>query len=158
MRHVLLAVAMVMAMASPATAQPGGKTPAVAGSAPKPITVESYYRIKWGSGSEFFKLYERNEVSLLREMQRQGLILALSFDEPFTHMAGGPRWDFRARITYRDGNHAVEAGGAYDKAFDAARARLLPDKARFDAEQSKRMSLLEDHWDVVTNDVEFDGK
>ena len=152
MRHILIALAMIMAAAAPAPAQPAAQPSA------KPVTIESYYRIKWGSAGEFFKLYERNEVSLLREMQRQGLITALSFDEPFTHMAGGPRWDFRARITYRDGNLAVETGGAYDKAFEAARARLLPDKARFEAEQAKRMSLLEDHWDVVMNGIEFEKK
>jgi hypothetical protein len=152
MRHILIALAMIMAAAAPAPAQPAAQPSA------QPVTIESYYRVKWGSAGEFFKLYERNEVSLLREMQRQGLITALSFDEPFTHMAGAPRWDFRARITYRDGNHAVETGGAYDKAFEAARARLLPDKARFEAEQAKRMSLLEDHWDVVMNGIEFERK
>lgn len=115
----------------------------------KPVVVESYYRVKWGSSGEFKRLYDRNEVPLLREMQRLGYVTDLRFEEPFTHMAGGPRWDFRARITYRDGAAAVEAGGSYDKAFEAARARLRPDKAEFDAEQSRRMSLLEDHWDVV---------
>ena len=155
MRHLLLASVM-LAAGSPLAAEPIAAEPAQ--STAQPITVESYYRIKWGTAGEFFELYERNELPLLKEMLRQGFITALRFDEPFMHMAGGPRWDFRARITYRDGNSAVEAGGSYDKAFDAARARLLPDKSRFDVEQTKRMALLEDHWDVVLNGIEFEGK
>ena len=149
MRKFLFALAVFVA--APATAQ---QAPA----ADKPITIESYYLVKWGSGWEFVELYERNEAPLLREMQRQGFITALTFEEPYTHMAGGPRWDFRARITYRDAAAAVEGGGAYDKAFAAARERLLPDKARWEAEQSKRLSLLQDHWDVIVNPVELEGK
>lgn len=126
---------------------------APAAGASKPVVVESYYRVRWGSADEFKRLYHRNETALLREMQKQGLVTALSLEEPMTHIAGGPRWDFRARITYRDGIAAVETGGTYDKAFEAARARLRPDKAAFDAEQAKRMSLLEDHWDVVVTPV-----
>ena len=132
-----------------ALANLAGAAMAQAAAAPKPVVIESYYRVKWGNSDEFKRLYERNEMALLRDMQRQGFILDLRFEEPYTHMAGSPRWDYRARITYRDGIAAVEAGGSYDKAFEAARARLLPDKAKFDAEQSRRMSLLEEHWDVV---------
>ena len=128
----------------PATHAQGAAT-----TAPKEIVVESYYRVKWGNIDEFKRLYERNEATLLREMKRNGFVTALSFEEPFTHMAGGPRWDFRARITYRDAIGAVETGGSYDKAFEAAQAKFRPDKALFDKEQAQRMSLLEDHWDVV---------
>ncbi|MEO6198773.1 MAG: hypothetical protein ABIO68_02390 [Sphingomicrobium sp.] len=120
----------------------------------KSVVVESYYRVKWGNGDEFKRLYDRNERPLLKEMKRLGFVTDVSFEQPFTHMAGGPRWDYRARITYRDGIAAVESGGSYDQAFEAARARLIPDKSAFDSEQAKRMSLLEDHWDVIVDAVE----
>ena len=122
--------------------------------APQQIRVESYYRVKWGSGAEFKKLYKKNEAALLREMQRLGFITELRIDEPFTHLAGGPRWDLRASITYRDAASAVEAGGTYDQTWEAARARLLPSKATYDAEEVRRFSLLEDHWDVIVTPVE----
>ena len=113
------------------------------------VTVEHYYKIKWGSAAEFDELYARNHAPILKEMQRQGFITAIRTDVPFTHMAGGHRWDKRVTITYRDAVSAVVTGGTYDKAADAVTARLYPDKAKLDREEAKRFSLLEEHWDVI---------
>jgi hypothetical protein len=136
-----------------------GSSAAIAQGTPQPpvttmptssrVTVESYYRVAWGDGPEFKRLYQRNEGTLLREMQRQGFITELRFDEPFTHMPGEGRWSFRATITYRDGTAAVESGTAYDLAFREARARLIPDKKTYEAEENRRFALLLDHWDIV---------
>ena len=114
-----------------------------------PVTVEHYYRIKWGSGSEFRELYKRNHEPILKEMQKQGFIRSMRIDSPFTHMAGGQRWDLRVTISYRDEASAIEVGGPYDKATEAVTARLYPDKAKLDAEEARRFGLLEDHWDVI---------
>ena len=113
------------------------------------VTIEHYYKIKWGSAAEFKELYDRNHAPILKEMQRQGFITAIRTDEPLTHMAGAQRWDRRVTITYRDAAAAVLAGGAYDKASEAVIAKLYPDKAKLDREEAKRFSLLEEHWDVV---------
>lgn len=99
------------------------------------------------------QLYERNHAPLLRELQRSGFITAMRMDQPFTHMAGDQRWDLRVTITYRDAEAAVLIGGDFDNAYEAARARLFPDKAKLDAEETRRFSLLEEHWDVVVNPV-----
>jgi hypothetical protein len=115
----------------------------------EPITTEHYYRIKWGSAGEFKRLYKLNHEPILVELQKQGFITAIRTDEPFTHMAGGQRWDLRVTITYRDPSAAVVVGGAFDKASDAVKARLYPDKEKFDAEEAKRFGLLEEHWDVI---------
>jgi hypothetical protein len=56
MRHVLL-VAFLLGFATPLFAQ----TPA------EPVTVEHYYRIKWGSAGEFKRLYKLNHQPLLDE-------------------------------------------------------------------------------------------
>ena len=117
--------------------------------AAEPVTVEHYYKIKWGSAGEFKELYKRNHAPILEELRRQGFITAIRIDEPLTHMAGGQRWDRRVTITYRDAPAAVVAGGAYDKASEAVTARLYPDKAKLDREEAKRFSLLEEHWDVI---------
>ena len=123
--------------------------PTFAEEAPAPITAEYYYRIKWGSFEEFKDLYKRNHEPILKELQKQGYITAMRMDSPFTHLAGGPRWDLRVTITYRDPASAVQVGGAFDKATGAITARLYPDKAKLDAEEQRRFSLLEDHWDVI---------
>lgn len=140
-RAVLTLVAANM-LASGAAAQP---SPQPNG----PVTAEYYYRIKWGNGSEFKKLYEKNHAPILRELMKQGFIASMKMEEPLTHLAGGPRWDLRVTITYPEAASAVVVGGAYDAATAATVKRLYPDKAKFDAEEARRFSLLEDHWDVI---------
>ena len=113
------------------------------------VTAEYYYRIKWGSAGEFKRLYERNHAPIMREMQKQGFVTEMELEEPFTHLAGGPRWDFRVTVTFRDAASAILVGGEFDKAFAAAQARLYPDKKSFEAEEARRFSMLEEHWDVI---------
>jgi hypothetical protein len=138
-----IALALALTPAGP------GHLPVPALHAVAPVTFEYYYRIKWGASEEFKRLYRKNHEPLLLEMQKLGFITAMRTDEPFTHMAGGERWDLRVTIAYRDGAAAVELGGAWDTAWGAAKARLFPDKAAYDAEETHRFSLLEEHWDVI---------
>ena len=135
---ILLATCLLPA---PASAQPASDAGAV--------TIEHYYRIKWGSAGEFKRLYKRNHEPLLAEMRKQGFITSMRTDEPFTHMGGAQRWDLRVTITYRDAAAAVLVGGRFDEAFEAAKARLYPDKAKLEAEEAQRFALLDEHWDVV---------
>jgi len=140
-----IAAALLGVSAQPVQAQQAPAEQAAA----KTVTFELYYRIKWGSLAEFKELYKRNHEPLLREMQKQGFLVELHTDEPFTHMAGGQRWDLRVTMTYRDGASAVELGGEWDTAFEAAKARLYPDKATFEAEEARRFALVEEHWDII---------
>lgn len=126
-----------------------GAFPAFAQQPAKPITVEHYYKIRWGSAEEFKDLYKRNHEPILKELQKQGFIIAMRMDSPFTHMAGGQRWDLRVTITYRDAPSAVEVGGPFDEASDKVKARIYPDSAKLDSEEQRRFSLLEEHWDVI---------
>ena len=138
--HLLISAAAALA----ATA-----APAAAQTASEPITVEHYYRIKWGSAEEFKRLYKANHQPILEELRKQGRIVTIRTEVPFTHMAGNQRWDMRVTITYPDAASAVVVGGAFDKASEAITARLYPDKARLDAEEARRFGLLEEHWDVI---------
>lgn len=142
----LVATLLLLLSAIPLGAQPA---PAPAATATVPITIESYYRIKWGSAGEFERLFERNHAPLLRELQKGGQIVSIKIDRPFTHMAGGARWDLRVTITYRDSAAALDTDPAGSALWKAAQARLYPDTARFDAEEARRFSLLEEHWDVI---------
>ena len=102
-----------------------------------------------GSAGEFKRLYKLNHEPILEELRKQGFITAIRTEEPFTHMAGNQRWDLRVTITYHDPSAAVVVGGAFDKASDAVKARLYPDQKKFEAEEARRFSLLEEHWDVI---------
>ncbi len=144
MKTIVIAAAALSAVTSSAYAQTPGAT--VAQEAP--VTIEYYYRLKWGSAGEFKKLYGRNHAPILLEMQKEGRILRIETEEPFTHLAGGVRWDLRVTITYRNADNAL-AGPGMMKGWENAWGRLYKDWEKFSAEETKRFALIEDHWDVV---------
>lgn len=130
----------------PAMAQEGA---AAAAPNSTPVTVEGYYRIKWGADREFIELYEKNHLPILKEAQSRGIVTDIRIDFPYTHMAGGTRWDMRVSMTYRDASAALLTDPAWGAVFDEVVARLKKNNPAFDAEEAKRFSLLEEHWDVV---------
>ncbi len=144
MRYLLFALAA--AVASPASAQPIAATPAAKVT---PVTVEYYYRIRWGGQEEFNALYARNHQPVFDEMKRLGFITKVQTVTPFMHMVGPARWDLRVDITYRSAEDAVGEATGYEAKAAEVTKRLYPDKAKFDAEETKRFSLLEEHWDVM---------
>lgn len=116
-----------------------------------PTKVEYYYRVKWGSLKRFIALYEKNHAPLLAEARKDGFILDIKTEYPFTHLAGGPRWDMRVTIVYRDAAAAIN-DPAWEVRWAEARDRLYKNMKKFEAEEVERFSLLEDHWDVVISD------
>lgn len=149
-KHCLTGLAAFAVLAS-LSAQPIMAQESAAAATPSstPVTVEGYYRIKWGSDREFFELYEKNHLPILKEAQARGIVTDIRIDFPFTHMAGGTRWDMRVSMTYRDASAALVTDPALGAVFDEVVARLKKDNPAFDAEEAKRFSLLEEHWDVV---------
>lgn len=116
-----------------------------------PVTVEYYYRVRWGGMDEFRALYAKNHQPVLDEMKRLGFITHIESATPFTHMVGAARWDWRVTITYRSAEDAVGSGTGYDAAAEAVGTRLFPDLAKFKAEEARRFALLDEHWDVIVN-------
>ena len=116
-----------------------------------PATVEYYYRVKWGSLHEFAKLYDKNHKPLLEEMRKRGFILDMKTEFPFTHLAGGQRWDMRVRITFRDAAAAIN-DPRWDAEWKSAKERMYKNLEKFEVEEGRRFSLLEEHWDVVVSD------
>ncbi|GAA0645929.1 hypothetical protein [Brevundimonas lenta] len=135
-------VAALMAWPLAAGAQTAAPEPRA-----EPVVVESYYRIRWGGMGEFMELYRRNHAPVLEAMQARGFITGIEIEQPFTHMAGDQRWDLRVTITYRDADAAL--GPEYGAAAEAEMDRLYTDVAGHTAEEARRFSLVEEHWDVV---------
>jgi hypothetical protein len=152
MRSLFLILALCVATSASAQEQTAVTSTATQS---EPVTIEYYYRIKWGQHGEFLKLYRKNHEPLLKEMQKLGFIKSMKIDEPYTHLAGGTRWDLRVTIVYRDGTAAVgnEPGG-WDDSMEAVGKKLFPDKAAHAAEESRRMGLLDEHWDVIVYNVD----
>lgn len=146
-------IVLTLALTLPASAQaPQGQAPSA--STPAPVTIESYYRIKWGQHDAFKELYAKNHEPILREMQKRGFVTALRIEEPFTHMAGDARWDFRVAITYRDATTAVgDEPGGWGETVMTVMKQLYPDEKKHIADEARRMGLLEEHWDVIVDSV-----
>lgn len=111
-----------------------------------PVTIAYYYRTRWGAHDEFVALFDRNHWPILREQLAEGRLLDVSSSKPRFHGDGRADWDFLVTITYRDWSAVAEHSEA-----EIAR-RLYPDQATFKAEEQRRFSLLEAHWDVVLED------
>lgn len=141
--------AVCVAVASPAAAQEANAV--IARAKDVPTKVEYYYRVKWGSLKEFVALYEKNHAPLLEEVKKDGFILDMKTEFPFTHLAAGPRWDMRVTITYSDAAAAVN-DPAWEAKWVAAKKRLYKDPKKLDEEEARRFTLLEDHWDVIISD------
>lgn len=145
----MLSILPLLLIACAPDAAPPAAAPASVAAQATPVTIEYYYRIRWGGMDEFRALYAKNHQPILDEMKRQGFITRIETATPFTHMAGGTRWDLRVTISYRGAEDAVGTGTGYDAAAEAVGARLFPDLAKFKAEEAKRFALVEEHWDVI---------
>lgn len=137
---------LALAIATPSAAQKS--PPPSAAAAAQTVTFEYYYRIKWGSELEFIRLYEKNHAPLLEELRKAGFIVSMKVEQPFTHMAGRERWDLRVTIVYRDAASAIGTP-EINRLWGEATKRLYPDQKTFDAEETLRFTLLEEHWDVI---------
>ena len=112
-------------------------------------TIEGYYTVKWGSFDEFIALYQKNHLPILEEAKARGIITELRMDVPYTHLAGDVRWDLRVTMTYRSPDAALLADPELTAVFDEVVARLKAENPKYDEEEARRFSLLEEHWDVV---------
>jgi hypothetical protein len=108
-----------------------------------PVEVLYFYRTRWGAHDEFVDLFRRNHWPILREQLDAGRYLGVELSTPRFHGEGRADWDVLVSITYRDWAAIEEHSEA-----EIAR-RLFPDQETFKAEEQRRFSLLEAHWDVV---------
>ena len=108
-----------------------------------PVTILYFYRTRWGSHDEFMALFRRNHWPILKEQLAAGRYTAVELSTPRFHGDGRADWDVLVSITYRDWAAIQEHSDA-----EIAR-RLFPDQEAFKAEEARRFSLLDAHWDVV---------
>lgn len=151
MRHQLWSVIALFGLASVIISSPAQAQEAVSNETtlPAPVTIESYYKIRWGADQEFFALYKKNHLPILEEAKARGIVKDIRIDLPYNHMAGGERWDLRVAITYRSPEAALLVDPAFVTVFDEVVAQLKRDNRVFDDEEARRFSLLDEHWDVI---------
>jgi hypothetical protein len=106
------------------------------------VTVQYFYKIRWGFQDEWVELFERNHWPLLRAQMETGRILDVRAYAPRFHGDGRQDWTFEVTITWR-GWAAIE-----EHTEPAIVERLYPDAEKLRKEEQRRFELLEAHWDV----------
>jgi hypothetical protein len=107
-----------------------------------PVTVQYFYKIRWGFQDEFIDLFERNHWPLLRAQVASGRMLDVHAYEPRFHGDGRGDWTFQVTIIYRDWA-SMEA-----HTDPAIVKRLYPDAEKLAREERHRFGLVEAHWDA----------
>ncbi len=142
MPRVLLSSLLIAALAVPLLSRPAPpETPL------QPV-VESYYQLAPGKAEEWFALYTKEHLPILRERQKLGSIQRIVIYRPFLHQ-GGPAWDYKVILVYRDftalGNRAEQ---------EAIERRLYPDSDAHRRAEQRRWEITARHWDNIMTEVD----
>jgi hypothetical protein len=132
-----------------ATAPAVGQAPAAA-SAEK--TVWYFYTVKWGKQDEFLDLFQKNHWPVLKA-QLGSRLTAVKTYVPTYHGDGRADWTFAVSITFKD--VATQTGPSPEQEIVK---KLFKDQNAFRAEERTRFELLEGHWDVPLNEVNFEAR
>lgn len=117
------------------------------------VVLECYYRSKWGYSDEFFRLYKKNHLPVMRKLQEEGRVLKIEVTKPRFHTTEEGRWDYRVTLTYRD------AAAAHDPEHEEdIKRKLYPDQDLLHKEEARRFEVLAAHWDVIVDPVNPDTK
>ena len=135
---VVLLLAGAMATSNLASAQ----------TAPHPLTIEGYYKVKWGYADESIALWKKNHYPLLKKLQQKGDILSIAAETPVLHSSEDSRWDFKVAITFKDEHTALDYS-----IVDPFKKELFPDQESYGKAEQHRFELLISHWDVIVEPV-----
>ena len=117
-----------------------------------PFTIEFYYKIKWGAAEEFWTLFTKNHLPILKREVEQGRIIEIKVAAPYDHATEDGRWDYRVTLVYKD----VVAAHSEDPTLSAWLAQRFPDQDRYRKEEQRRFELLLAHWDLPIKPVSIE--
>ena len=119
----------------------------------KSVTIEYYYKARWGFADEFVRLFKKNHYPVLKKQMEMGRILQVNAVTPRFHNTEDGRWDYRVTIVFRD---IQTAFGEFDS--DPINKELYPDQETFKREEQRRFEILQAHWDLPINSVDLEKK
>ena len=108
-----------------------------------PLTVENYYKIKWGYTEEFISLWKKNHYPLLKKLKEKGDILDIKAETPIIHSGEDTRWDFKVTITFKTEHLALDYS-----IVDPFKKQLFPDQDGYAKAEQRRFELILARWDV----------
>lgn len=114
------------------------------------VTIENYYKIKWGYADEFITLWKVNHYPLLKKAKDKGDIISVVATKPALHSGEDTRWDFKVVITFKN----LEA--AFDPNLTTPyKKELYPNAEKLAKDEQHRFELLLSHWDIIAQLVEL---
>ena len=106
----------------------------------RPYIEEWVYRVKYGFKDEWWKLFQKNQLSVLNREKELGYVTSYTIYEPAFHMSEESRWDFQLMIVFKDRESSTHAS--------EIEKELFPDRELFKKEENRRWELTLSHWDM----------
>jgi hypothetical protein len=120
------------------------------GSQSREVTTWYFYKVKWGHQDEFLDLFQRNHYPVLKTRMQGGAYSAIRTYAPRYHGDGRADWTFAVELVARE----PATGPSEDEIIK----KLYPDQAKFRKEEARRFEILDAHWDVPLNPVDFETR
>jgi len=142
---------------APGQPSAGGQAPGAAGPAPAssaasgPRTTWYFYTVRWGHQGEFLNLFQKNHYPLLKAQQELGRFVSIRTLAPTYHGDGRADWTFAVELVAREGVTGLPSEEELIR-------KLYPDQATFNREERRRFEILEAHWDVPLDTVDFETR
>jgi hypothetical protein len=147
----VVAAALVVPVAGSGAVGPVGQTPAASGAPPAEVRTWYFYTVKWGYQDEFLDLFQRNHYPVLKARMDAGHYSSVRTYVPRYHGDGRADWTFAVELVERPGSTGQPTEAEIIK-------KLYPDQAKFRKEEQRRFEILEAHWDVPLNAVNFETR
>ena len=144
--YLKIAFLLVCATAGPVSK---GQQPASVAALDKPFMVEWVYKVKWGHDEEFWQLFKKYQIAILRYQKQNGDVLSYHVYRPAIHTDEDSRWEFRVDIVFK--NKLV-----WGRSDEIGR-QIFPDQAAYKREENRRWELTEAHWDLPIREIDPDG-
>ena len=146
--------ALLLASGFAITTIASAQTPAPRQTAP-PAAAETttwyFYKVRWGHQDEFLDLFQRNHYPVLKALKDAGQYSAIRTYTPRYHGDGRADWTFAVELVRREGVTGVPAE-------EEVVRKLYPDQQKFRQEEARRFAILDAHWDVPLNGVDFETR
>jgi len=155
--RISTAAAMVVAaLAAAGAVSTSAQTPAKPVAAASTSTAANrttwfFYKVKWGFQDEFLDLFQRNHYPVLKARLDAGHYASIRTFTPTYHGDGRADWTFAVELVERAGSTGLPTEQEIVK-------KLYPDQAKFRKEEARRFELLDAHWDVPLNVVDFEAR
>jgi hypothetical protein len=107
-----------------------------------------FYKVRWGHQDEFLNLFQKNHYPVLKAYQELGRYASIRTYAPRYHGDGRADWTFAVELVERD------TPARLPEEAEMAR-KLFPDQATFRREERRRFEILDAHWDVPLDAVDF---